>query len=160
MTDEHLKALGRVAVNFQALEEYISVWVTGLIGPDQAIGQMVTVQLPFGKLCILANSLFEYKFKGMPFATKFEELIKHSLRLEEQRNQLFHSAWLTDDVSGETSRLKLSLKLGKGLAHTAPPITPQEIGRLADEMKQVATGLGQLISDMTAAGLNKGVGSA
>ncbi len=146
MTEQHLRALGRVAVNFQALEMWITFWVIQLVGPDQKVGQMVTVQLPYGKLCVLASSLFNYRFVGTPFALEFEALIKQSLKLEEQRNQLFHSAWMTDDASGEISRLKRTLKLGKELAYNSPAMNPDEIDELADKMNQVATELCQLLN--------------
>lgn len=156
MTDDHLKALGRVAVNFQTMELFIATFVMGLIGPDQTIGQMVTVQLPFGKLCVLAGSLFQYKFKGTTYATKFDELVRRGLELEAKRNQLFHSTWLTGGNPEEITRLKASLKLGKGLEHSSPSVSPEEIHHLADEMGGVAENIGRLIGEMTAAGLNKG----
>ncbi len=153
ISDDHLRALGRVVVNFQSLESYISFWVLRFIGPDQAIGQMVTAQLPFGKLCVLARSLFDHKFGTTRFEVRFTELLDRSLKLEEKRNQLFHSIWLTDDASGGVSRLKISLRLGKGLTRSSTPVTPQDINGLADDMSKTATALVELILEMKKDGL-------
>ena len=82
MTDDHLKQLGRVAANFQGHffgGDRIRVLDVDLIGPDQKVGQMVTVQLPFGKLCVLARTLFSYRFPDSPYARKFTDLDKTKL---------------------------------------------------------------------------------
>lgn len=136
MTDDHLKQLGRVAANFQALEFRIAFWTWSLIGPDQKVGQMVMVQLPFGKLCVLAGSLFDYRFSGSPFAARFAELVKWRLKLEEQRNL------------SEVSRLKITLKLNKGLGFNSPAVTHEEIRALADDMRQVCEEIERLIPEM------------
>jgi hypothetical protein len=158
MTDDHLKQLGRVAANFQALEIRIAFWTWSLIGPDQKVGQMVTVQLPFGKLCVLARSLFDYRFPGSPFAARFAELVKRSLKCEEQRNQLFHSAWLGTDGQSEVSRLKITLKIDKGLGFNSSVVTHEEIRALADDMKQVCEEIERLIPEMGDTGLTNGSG--
>jgi hypothetical protein len=148
MTDEHLKNLGRVAANFQALELRIAFWTWGLIGEDQAVGRMVTAQLPFGKLCVLADSLFEHRAKDHPSRSRFAGVIWQSLKAEEQRNQLFHSAWLSAPESGEISRLKSSLKLDRGLVTTSPAVTADEIGRLADAIRALVGELDQMTKEV------------
>ena len=147
MTDEHLRNLGRVAATFQAVEIRVAIWAWSLIGSDQAVGRMVTSQLPFGKLCLLAETLFQYRFPDSPTAVRFSDLMKRSLKAEEHRNQLFHSAWTVADAAGTVFRVKSTLKMGRGLFTQAPPVMVEEIVKVADELRAIADDLEALIME-------------
>ena len=140
-------------MNFQSLELHIGLLTAGLIGPEQVVGQMVTTQLPFTKLCVLADSLFQYRFGKTSLGPSFAKQIGRSLKLEDRRNQLFHSAWLTDDVSGNLSRMKFSVKLGRGLSYTAPPMAASDVNLLADEMADAARAFLAFVPELEKLGL-------
>ena len=59
---EFYEGLGRTIANFQMLEQLTEFFTWSLIGNDQDIGQMITSQLSFQKLCDLAFAIFKYKF--------------------------------------------------------------------------------------------------
>jgi hypothetical protein len=58
LSSEFLIALGRISVNFQVLELYVGILTWSLISLGERIGQIVTSQLFFNRLCDLLASLF------------------------------------------------------------------------------------------------------
>lgn len=138
MTNKHYENLGRIADNFQSLEFAIAASIWNVLSDDPEIGKMVTCLLPFGKLCVLANSLYQHKFGSTPYADRLTALIKRCLILEEKRNQFFHSVWLSSRGRPRAvRRMKIGAKFDKGLVTSVHDVSSAEIGEVADNMRTV-----------------------
>jgi hypothetical protein len=133
--DDHLKAIGRVAVNFQHLEFSIEMWIVALIGSDDRIGMMIASQLPFRGICSLAESLYALKVTDVEKVNRFREIIKEAGQLEAQRNTLFHSNWGTNTDTGLVERMKLPKDMTKGFRFVTEHYPVSKINGLADSMK-------------------------
>src|SRR5262245_52387236 len=131
LSDEFLRALGRVTANFATLESYMDFAIGGLVGPEQAIGQAVAAELSFRNKCGMLSSLFQLRVKAAarPDAdsclAKMKAFLGKANQLEARRNQITHSAWLTgeNDPPNQATRLKITAKQDKGLKHQTKDIT-------------------------------------
>ncbi len=152
ISEQHLKALGRVVVNFQGVEFAIGMAISGCVSrSDQNVGHMIVSQVfAFDRLCKLAGALFDHLFPGTEQAERFQALLTLALQLEGRRNQLFHSTW-AEDLSGEqVSRIKISLDRTKGLKFASPVVTADEINGLATEMASVSDEIIKLLTGVPA----------
>jgi hypothetical protein len=145
-SDALLRELGRVTVAFGRVESYLSFAVGGLIGPDQAIGQMVTAEMSFKNKLALFSSLVMHK---LPFTTKnttgckehLKELLTVLSTAEEERNQVAHSIWLMAaeaESPDPAIRLKITAKQSKGLRHASHPTTADDLKAIADKLNGAA----------------------
>jgi hypothetical protein len=145
--DSHLKSIGKLAVNFQFIESVLSLYVCELIGPDQAIGQIIATQLPFARLCTVVRALFEHKYEDPVVRRKLSELLIRASQLEEKRNQYFHSAWGTDET-GSTMRIKMKVSRAGKLSASTPNVAEAELDEVNHDLRECAKALVQLGSEM------------
>ncbi len=147
LSDDFLRALGRISANFQALEASIAFLTWSLINADQTIGQIITSQVSFNRLCDLLSSLFRYRVKEQALLEKLEEILRKASEAEQRRNTVIHSVWMTDDVSGEPFRLKITSKRKKGLDIHTENIDAAELNKIADFIRNVAEDMLKFIAD-------------
>ncbi len=76
MTEEHLKQLGRVNVNFSGLEIHLTFLTWGLISENQAIGRSITSGMTFNSISNLFSSLCKVTIQSSTALKEFEEIIK------------------------------------------------------------------------------------
>ncbi len=145
MTDEHLKEIGRVAVNFSSLEIHLTFFTWGLISEDQATGQAITTGMSFNSISNMFASLCKIKVTEPIALKEFEDITKKINDINVRRNQIIHSFWATDDNNkSKVSRIKFKADGFKGLKHIHEDITSLDIKKLADEIKTVTEELMKL----------------
>jgi hypothetical protein len=115
--------VGRIAMNFQTLEEAISNVIIKCARMDLEIGQIFISELSFrNKVNVFASLYYQlkdvYHFNTPPTYQEgyFKELIKAITKCEELRNQILHSnivqSWKTEF---KIFRRKTTAKASKGL---------------------------------------------
>ena len=122
-SDEFLKALGRVCVNFQALEMDIAWLVWILNNPDTTLGQIMTSQVSFKALLAVSSSLFRYRVTNDSLGERLAELLKRASDVEQRRNTLINSIWFADD-SGASSALSSKRDKSTALEFRTKVLTP------------------------------------
>jgi len=136
ISDEHLRALGRVTVNFSLLEFHLGWYVSILLGEDSGTGQIVNAQLSFKTQIDLLMSLARYKIKEQIVTEQLEDLIRRAKDIEDRRNQLVHSAWLLKEGAAEgVIRLKITARAKHGLKHTREEVRAANIDAFATEIQ-------------------------
>jgi hypothetical protein len=145
LSDEFLKQLGRVTANFATLEFYLAFAVTGLIGPEQAIGQMITSEMSFKAKLALLNSLLKFKLSAQhkPVAgceAELIDLVRVITNIEGKRNHYMHSAWVLADGQDpdKPTRLKITAKQKKGLHQYSEDVGAEDLQAFADEIRAAA----------------------
>lgn len=140
LNDAFLKALGRISANFQALEMYIAAFTWSLISSDQNVGQIVTSQISFSRLCDLLSSLFRHKVKSPDLIEELDGILQRASEAEQQRNTIIHSAWLTDeeDTDKSPSRFKITSKRKKGFDIQVEDTDADKLNEIADLLRDVA----------------------
>ena len=133
--DEHCLAIGRISVAHAELEHWSSAFVWALIGPEQEVGQMVTAEMSFSRQLDLLGALFQFRCVDQKRRTELDALLARLAGLEQQRNTTLHSLWLrTWKEPARATRLKITAKRKKGLAHSKTFHTAGELNALAEEM--------------------------
>lgn len=142
LPEEHLTAVGRIAVNFARLEFFLRIGITFLIGGDQRIGQIVGAELSLGQLLSVLSSLVRLRSGGDPKrVAQFDELRKRALDVERRRGLVMHSLWVLESDTTDAMRFKFTAKMKKGLQFHAEKFSPEDLHDLADEINRVAQGL-------------------
>jgi len=150
MTDEHLKQLGRLVVNFSSLEIHMAFIVWNMISTDQNIGKAITSNMSFSALNNLFGSLSEIHFKEENLKSDAQTIISKMGELNEKRNQVIHSFWGTNEDNPEiVTRIKFKPKGIKGLSIQEEQIGAEKIKILADDIKEGSQLLIQFINKIS-----------
>ena len=156
ITDDYKNELGRICINFQALEVHICVLTWNLIGEDQLVGRVVTSNMSFSRICDTLIGLSKYRFgKDASATTTIEGLVKRASQLEQKRNTFIHSYWTTDDSSGSVGRVKFSVTRNNGLKESHPDVDVQELREIADETAKLSKEFLKLHSELAISVPNK-----
>jgi hypothetical protein len=110
LSDDIVRGVGRVVVNFQHLEFTVVRLLWIMAAPDDNIGQCITACVLFSKLLDLLDSVFRYRVQHPAILEKFKTLMSRTRDINTDRNRIVHSWWFTDPDGAEPSRLKLSRK--------------------------------------------------
>jgi hypothetical protein len=139
ITDDHKKELGRLCINFQYLEVNICLLTWSLIGANQTVGQIITTNMSFSRICDILVGLSKYRFgEDASTTTTIVKLVKQASHIEQERNKFIHSYWITDDSSGSVGRFKFSLNRNKGFDESHPDVDVQQLREIADEAVQLS----------------------
>jgi hypothetical protein len=137
VSNEHLRAIGQITVNFANLEGAISFFVWELISNDQRFGQIITAELSFRNLVGLLSSIYKYRANNQGQIIKLEELLNRALHVEEQRNLIIHSQWAAGSKPETITRLKTTAKKSKGLTHQFEQLKIEDLDKIADIISDV-----------------------
>lgn len=134
MTEDHLKQLGRINVNFSVLEIHLLLLTWGLISEKQAIGKAITSGMTFNSISNIFSSLCKVVIDNPVVLREFEETIIRVNEINVRRNQIIHSYWITEVESKNISRLKFKADGFKGLKQTVESISAEDIKKIADDI--------------------------
>lgn len=148
ISDDQLKALGRLTAEFSLLEFMIASLVWWLSG-DQASAMILTTHLPFKRLRQAAEALARAKMKTNTAALdEIKKIMKRASDHEKDRNRLIHSIWMrlpgvpggpAPAPGGPLSRLKMTANRKFEVQLEAFP---------ADDINRVADKIGQTTRDV------------
>ena len=120
-SDEHLIAIGKVAVAFTQLEEAISTCFTLLLGCEAELASILAESLPMKERCDALFHIFAYRFgsaemirsgKNIKREKKLQLLSKLFKRISKAasvRNKILHSAWSSDADEQKAHQLNWSV---------------------------------------------------
>lgn len=96
MTPAFLRQLGRVTMNFARVEWNLAYAISGLIGPFAAGGQMVALELPFKKKCLLFGFACRHdsRLATQAASTEFRALMQRLSQCEHSLQQVTNPLWL------------------------------------------------------------------
>lgn len=139
--EESERAIGRICMAFQELEELVSCLIGQLISEDSQLGTIVTAELSFRNKLGLLCSLYLYRAGISLPPEAFKTLLGRLHRAEEGRNTIFHSNWIKAPVCGMLTRYKYTAKSGKGFVHHTEDFEPEHIEAIVTETQQTADDL-------------------
>jgi hypothetical protein len=142
ITDNHLRALGRITVEL-AWVEWFCGQVTGILIGDLDVGDIVTAHLSFKNKADLIYSLFKHKY-GENSCPKLKSILNEIQTLVDARNGYIHSFWSEHPTQIDAAiRSKISARKSKGLQEEKESVSFQTLDKLADDFEQY----GQRFSD-------------
>jgi hypothetical protein len=146
--DQHYRAIGRIVVEFQNMEQWLTFCVWELVGPDQYVGQMVTARLSIKYKRDLLASLFKHHCQDQKVRDELRALLGEVAEAEDRRNELLHSLWgFTGIDQPVVHRRKINTTIKKGLAHDMEAMTPEALDAIADGFKSLTVKIANFLTD-------------
>jgi hypothetical protein len=139
--EESERAIGRICMAFQELEQLVSCLIGRLISDDNQLGTIITAELSFRSKLGLLYSLYLYRAATSVPPEALKKLLARLHRAEERRNTILHSCWVKSPVCGMLIRYKYTAKSAKGLANHVEDLEPERIEAIAVEIRSVADDL-------------------
>jgi hypothetical protein len=128
--EDGLARLGECIVQFQRIEDCLSMTISGLIGRTRQIGTIVTAEMSYRTRISVFGALFQYHLRSEELPEDIVDLIKRLHWAEEQRNTLVHSLWDLDEKQpGLIIRKKKTIRK-KVLSVAVETYTPEELDDL------------------------------
>jgi hypothetical protein len=117
--DDHnpafISALGRLTIDFSALEEMLREKIWWILGGNEERAQIVTVGLSFQVLVEKWAALFAQKFDHLLLPEPASKLRSLLLSINERRNRLVHAMWVLDVGTGLAVAERRRAKAGVGI---------------------------------------------
>ena len=151
--DRYLPAFGKITVNFAALEENVALVAGQLISAEQAIGRIVTAQLPFKQRIDLLGSLVIFRVKDENVLAELQSTLNLAGMLEDERNLVIHSVWLIDQPEQQLNRMKVTARKKKGLSHRWDSVSHSDLDGLAERILTCANDFMKMLSSLTDVGV-------
>jgi hypothetical protein len=136
--EEHLKHIGDITVSFSVLEETLKFFLWGFITGDYRIVEIITANLPFRNIRTLLIGLYKERYGEDTDFKTLHEYILQCERIEEKRNQITHSVWLAGQDATSVTRMKATLRTGKGWQVKFSDETVQSLQDFANEIMSLA----------------------
>ena len=136
-----LNKLGKCIVQFQLIEEVLSVCISSMVGRSRKIGKIVTTEMSYKARVAVYRALFIHHFGTDSLPDDILELISRLNWAEQERNSLVHSLWDASEEFPETIMRSKAACRKKGLNVDKEHIRPEELEDLANLYEGIATDL-------------------
>lgn len=143
--DAHFRAIGRISVNLEYLQERMHFWAWTLIGP-QRIGQIVTAGMSFRNSSRLLGALAGELLVDAGDKKKLLALLKSADKLEERRNEVLHSCW---GGGGDAPvRIKSKISSRRLIFDGEERLTAEQLNAIADDIESICIAMQDLLIDV------------
>jgi hypothetical protein len=137
LPDAFLKDIGRLVVDFAALESSIAIAIWNLLNIDGSKGEIITSEMSFKNMLALFSSLFMHKTSDRAALDEMKVLISQATGVEIKRNRIVHSSWgmrVWRDGRETVVRMKTTAKISKGLKRQNEELTVEDLEQMIDEV--------------------------
>ena len=149
--DELPVLIGRITMNFQALEQVVSMAVWKAIGDEEIVGEILTAEMSFRNRVNAFQSLSIYRIEEETHSDKgrlaeLNVIVKEAGSIEETRNRYIHSLWTIAEPDGGLERIKVTAKK----RHTVQQeqVTEEQFSELSARIRRLIHRIGAF-SDLT-----------
>jgi hypothetical protein len=146
LKDAHFIAIGRVAVEWASLEDFIAYGVRTLLAPSDYVGRTVTAHTQFLTNCDILRALLHTRFPNKPSEVKalskfIEDLSKDKPKADKpeqrksprsRRNEIIHGSW--NEAADPPEIFTVTYKARGKLKHTVTPQPAAKVAAFADEL--------------------------
>ncbi|MCK1390108.1 hypothetical protein [Bradyrhizobium sp. 1] len=142
--DHHLRAIGAVVVNWQAIEMVMELVILGLyeITPDR--GLVITSNLSFpNKLTILQILALRGAIPDEGDSDKLVDILKRIEAGSKDRNKIVHGLWSSSPVQGLAERKAIRVR-GRRLSAVTEKVPLSEIEVIARNLLELRFELSEL----------------
>jgi hypothetical protein len=127
---EHLIAIGKITVNYGALESCLKHIIWDIVG-GQRLGQVITSDLTFNALIDQANSLFIQNYKNKHLRDELWNILSGPVRrAQSKRNQIIHATWGKKGDAVKMFTVKANKKTGYSRSNV--DVTVEDLVEIAD----------------------------
>jgi hypothetical protein len=144
--EEGLARLGECIVQFQRIEDAVSICISAMIGRSRQIGRIVTAEMSFRTRVATFGALFQHLLKSTTLPPDVVDLIGRLHWAEQERNTLVHSLWDASESRPDSIvRSKRAIRKQQ-LRVAAEHLTPDSLEDLNRLLEGVVTDLIYLTS--------------
>jgi hypothetical protein len=144
LNDEHLKAIGLVAVHWAFIENILSSIIWNIANLRQARGIAITTHLSERSQQDICNALAHETFRGRLEEKELKDHLHYIFEtLYPQRNKIVHATWGYSAISGASDILPIKAR-GKVTIGPRESLTPEAILKIAEEIEQAANDLDKI----------------
>ena len=97
------------------------------------MGSVITAELSFKQSIDLLYALFEDRWEGSTRPKELKPILGRCIKASEKRNQMVHSSWYEPTKTHGIRRIKFRARNQKGLSVQHQVVTPDDIGKIADD---------------------------
>jgi hypothetical protein len=137
--EDSVKHLGECVIQFQRIEDALSICIGRLIGRNRLIGDIVTAEMSYRAKISVFAALFQHKLKSKLLPTDVAQLIGRLHWAEEQRNTLVHSMWDASESRPHSVRRQKKAIRKKTFSLTTEHVTPEDLEDLSRLLEGIIT---------------------
>jgi hypothetical protein len=145
--EEGLARFGECVVQFQRIEEALSICIAAMIGRSRKVGEIVATEMSFRARVATFGALFMHSLRAQKLPKDMVELIQRLYWAEQERNKLVHSLWDASESEPESiCRSKQAIRKG-GLIRTEEHYTLDDLHDLNQLFEGIVIDLFYLTSE-------------
>ena len=145
--EDGLARLGECIVQFQRIEDALSVCISAMVGRSRKVGEIITAEMSFRARVATFGALFAHSLKSSTLPEDITELISRLHWAEQQRNTLVHSLWDASETKPDSILRKKKAIRKSNLAISEEHFTPEDIEDLNRLFEGIVTDLFFLSSE-------------
>ena len=145
--EDGLARLGECIVQFQRIEDALSVCISAMVGRSRKVGEIITAEMSFRARVATFGALFAHSLKSSTLPEDIAELISRLHWAEQQRNTLVHSLWDASETKPDSILRKKKAIRKSNLAISEEHFTPEDIEDLNRLFEGIVTDLFFLSSE-------------
>ena len=135
LNDEHLKAIGLVAVHWAFIENILSSIIWSIAHLRHTRGIAITTHLSERSRQDICNALAHEAFRGHPEEKELKDHLHYIFEtLYPQRNKIVHATWVYSATSGASDILPIKAR-GKVTIGPRESLAPEDIINIAEEIE-------------------------
>jgi hypothetical protein len=145
--EEGLARLGECIVQFQRIEDALSICISAMIGRNRKVGEIVTSEMSFRARVSVYGALFLHSLKVEALPQDIVELIRRLHWAEQERNTLVHSLWDASESKPDSIRREKKAIRKRVFSIAQEHFTPEDLDDLTHLFEGIITDLFYLTSE-------------
>ena len=145
--EDGLARLGECIVQFQRIEDALSVCISAMVGRSRKVGEIITAEMSFRARVATFGALFAHSLKSSTLPEDVIELISRLHWAEQQRNTLVHSLWDASETKPDSILRKKKAIRKSNFAISEEHFTPDDLEDLNRLFEGIVTDLFFLSSE-------------
>ncbi|MGH2569521.1 MAG: hypothetical protein ACRDGA_14380 [Bacteroidota bacterium] len=136
--EKHYKIVGKVTIEFSAIEYFLTYFVSELISPNAALPATLALKkLNLANILEIAPSIFQLQEANSETRAIFERIVSDINRLRIKRNDVIHSMWNYDYVNQRVSYTRLTTSKQKRVQFRNEAFSLEDLTNLSSEVSAV-----------------------
>jgi hypothetical protein len=149
LDENFIKSVGLLTLNFAHLEFCFTLFAGSQFGIKYPLNRIILSELSYKQLLNISAGIYKELETDIEKLEKFNQILKDSFVLEQQRNTITHSFYGHDENAKIIVRRKNSSKGKKGYREQEEIINAETVNEIAEQMKEISTELVKMIFSMT-----------
>ena len=136
--ESHYKAIGKLAVEFSALEFFVSYYIWILNNENDTVsGQVITSKLSIVRLLPIMAALYRLRDRSAERNEELGRILAEIETLRQRRNDIIHAIWNYDYQGNKATRSKTSIDPKTILKMQSEVLSIPEIEKIGNDLTHV-----------------------